>query len=151
MKEKEPNEIEISAAPNLNYESSVNSEDQPNNYYGCQGAFGEPEANQVDVEGNIANTIVSLMLICIYVIPLGAKIEYQSLKRELSKMSRRTDLSKAEEGQADSEEFNLDEFLHGISRQQEENGSKRKHLGVSWRNMHVEVRNHSTIQTTIDE
>jgi hypothetical protein len=83
-----------------------------------------------------------LILICISIIPLGAKSEYQSLKKELSKMSLRDDPSKAEEGQADANGFNLDEFLHGISRQQEENGSKRKHLGVSWKNIHVEVTNH---------
>lgn len=69
----------------------------------------------------------------------GAKNEYQTLKRELSQMSRRSSPSKAEEGQADSEDFNLDDFLHGIHREQEENGQKRKHLGVSWKNLHVEV------------
>lgn len=69
----------------------------------------------------------------------GAKNEYQTLKRELSQMSRKSTPSKVEEGQADTDDFNLDEFLHGIHREQEENGQKRKHLGVSWKNLHIEV------------
>lgn len=63
-------------------------------------------------------------------------MEYETLRRELTDKSRRS-LSKAEEGE--SEEFNLDQFLHGMSREREENGHKRKHLGVSWTNLHVEV------------
>lgn len=70
----------------------------------------------------------------------GAKDEYQSLKRELSQMSRHSDPSKAEEGQVDTDNFNLDDFLHGIHKEQEENGHKRKHLGVSWKNLHIEVK-----------
>lgn len=68
-----------------------------------------------------------------------AKSEYEDLRRELSRKSQRTSHSKAEEGQADSEDFNLDEFLHGISQKQDEEGHKRKHIGVSWKNLHVEV------------
>lgn len=70
---------------------------------------------------------------------LDAKNEYQDLRRELSRKSQRTSHSKAEEGEADSEDFNLDEFLHGISQKQDEGGHKRKHIGVSWKNLHVEV------------
>lgn len=55
-------------------------------------------------------------------------------------MSRRSDPSKAEEGQSNTEDFNLDEFLHGISRDQQESGTKRKHVGVIWKDLHVEVR-----------
>lgn len=55
-------------------------------------------------------------------------------------MSRRTDPSKAEEGQASSEDFDLDEFLHGVRKEFDENGHKKKHLGVSWENLHVEVK-----------
>lgn len=68
-------------------------------------------------------------------------MEYEDLRRELSRISQRTSQSKAEEGQADSEDFKLDEFLHGISRKQDEGGHKRKHIGVSWRNLRVEVNN----------
>lgn len=58
----------------------------------------------------------------------------------MSRRSQRTSQSKAEEGQADADDFNLDEFLHGVSRQQDEGGHKRKHIGVSWKNLRVEVR-----------
>jgi hypothetical protein len=72
----------------------------------------------------------------------GAVNEYESLRRELTTMSRRqnTNISKEEEGQPESDEFNLDEYLHGYSKQIDENGNKRKHLGVSWESLHVEVR-----------
>ncbi|GAA5814667.1 hypothetical protein MFLAVUS_008166 [Mucor flavus] len=88
------------------------------NQYGYQDTYGESNANQVSIE--------------------DAKIEYEDLRRELSRRSQRTSHSKAEEGQADSEDFNLDEFLHGISRKQDDGGHKKKHIGVSWRNLHVE-------------
>jgi hypothetical protein len=55
-------------------------------------------------------------------------------------MSRKSISSKTEEGQADTHDFNLDDFLHGIHKEQEESGHKRKHLGVSWKNLHVEVK-----------
>jgi hypothetical protein len=58
----------------------------------------------------------------------------------LSRKSQRSSHSKAEEGQADSEDFRLDKFLHGISRQQIEGGHKRKQIGVSWKNLRVEVK-----------
>lgn len=41
--------------------------------------------------------------------------------------------------QGDVEEFNLDEFLHGISTQAQEAGHKRKHLGLIWKDLTVEV------------
>jgi hypothetical protein len=54
-------------------------------------------------------------------------------------MSRKRDPSNAEQGQANADDFDLDDFLHGIHRQQEEIGQKHKNLGVSWKNLHVEV------------
>ncbi|CAO3645884.1 unnamed protein product [Mucor fragilis] len=86
--------------------------------FGQNDTFGESEANQVNIE--------------------DAKNEYQELRRELSTKSQRLSLSKAEEGASSSEDFDLDQFLHGISRAQDENGHKRKHLGVAWNNLHVE-------------
>ncbi|KAI8376931.1 ABC-2 type transporter-domain-containing protein [Blakeslea trispora] len=80
-------------------------------------AFGESDANEV----NIAD----------------AKQQYANLKRELSQRSR-TDETIADESQSDEDIFNLDEFLHGISRQIDESGKKKKQLGVSWKNLHVE-------------
>ncbi|KAG2233508.1 hypothetical protein INT48_003379 [Thamnidium elegans] len=97
-------------------ESTVTS--MQGNTYGHQDTFGETDANQVCVE--------------------DAKLEYEDLRRELSRISQRTSQSKAEEGEADLEDFKLDEFLHGISRKQDEGGHKRKHIGVSWRNLRVE-------------
>lgn len=67
-------------------------------------------------------------------------MEYEEIRRELSRKSQRSCHSKAEEGQSTSDDFNLDEFLHGISKQNDEGGHKRKHIGVSWKNLRVEVR-----------
>lgn len=68
---------------------------------------------------------------------LEAKIQYEELRRELSAFSQKTSPSKLELGQTD--EFNLSEFLHGMSQELDANGKKRKHLGVLWENLHVEV------------
>lgn len=73
------------------------------------------------------------------VINLDAKYEYNLLRRELSKQTLRSSLSNAEEGAADKENFDLNEFLHGISKEHDANGHKPKHLGVSWKDLHVEV------------
>lgn len=54
-------------------------------------------------------------------------------------MTKQGSDSQAEQGQADSKNFNLDEYLHGVKHQIDENGHKRKNLGVSWENLHVEV------------
>ncbi|OBZ91030.1 ABC transporter G family member 14 [Choanephora cucurbitarum] len=81
------------------------------------GDFGESSANEVNIT--------------------DAKLQYANLKRELSERSRADDES-ANESQSSEDIFNLDEFLHGISRQNDENGNKKKHLGVSWKHLHVE-------------
>lgn len=66
-----------------------------------------------------------------------AKIQYEELRRELTALSQKTSPSRLEEGNTD--EFNLSEFLHGVSQELDANGKKRKHLGVLWENLHVEV------------
>ncbi|KAF1807145.1 ABC-2 type transporter-domain-containing protein [Mucor lusitanicus] len=119
MEEKPTEHIEVPHHhPNYNYASSTEDTIAHDDNFGRNGTYGETDVNQVNIQ--------------------GAKNEYQTLKRELSHMSRKSTPSKVEEGQADSDDFNLDEFLHGIHREQEENGQKRKHLGVSWKNLHVE-------------
>ncbi|KAG1495472.1 hypothetical protein G6F46_007714 [Rhizopus delemar] len=52
-------------------------------------------------------------------------------------MSQRTTPSKVEEGEK-KEEFDLTEFLRGVSQELDANGKKRKHLGVFWEGLHVE-------------
>lgn len=71
---------------------------------------------------------------------LDAKNEYEELSKELSRKSHRTSASKAEQGQADQEDFDLSEFLRGMHREEQQNGHKRKNLGVSWKDLRVEVR-----------
>lgn len=61
------------------------------------------------------------------------------MRLELSRKSHRTSASKAEEGKAAEEDFDLDEFLRGMHSEEQKNGHKRKNLGVSWKNLHVEV------------
>lgn len=41
--------------------------------------------------------------------------------------------------QGNVEEFNLDEFLHGMSTQAQAAGHKPKHLGLIWKDLMVEV------------
>ncbi|KAG1134050.1 hypothetical protein G6F38_013188 [Rhizopus arrhizus] len=84
---------------------------------GRRETYGEQEVDLVNVE--------------------EAKIQYEELRRELSALSQKTSPSKLELGQTD--EFNLSEFLHGMSQELDANGKKRKHLGVLWENLHVEV------------
>lgn len=81
----------------------------------------------------------------------GAIGEYEDLKRELSKVSRKstTQEGKLEEGAAAEEEFNLDDFLNGMHSQAVEAGSKPKHLGVTWRNLLVEVNTTFDISSPI--
>ncbi|KAG0172189.1 hypothetical protein DFQ30_011013 [Apophysomyces sp. BC1015] len=83
-----------------------------------ESSFGEPNANVVNIE--------------------AAKDEYQSLKRELTHTSHQSvDDAKLEEGEAESEVFNLDEFLHGVSYEQRVAGHTPKHLGLIWKNLVV--------------
>ncbi|KAI8338366.1 ABC-2 type transporter-domain-containing protein [Chlamydoabsidia padenii] len=93
--------------------------------------FGETEGNNVDVE--------------------AAKQEYQSLKRELTRISRASSrhIGRLEEGIATSDEFNLDDFLNGMHDEQRNSGHKMKHLGVIWRDLQVKglAADAHTIQT----
>lgn len=71
--------------------------------------------------------------------------EYEDLKRELSHISRRSSipankLEKLEEGEAVADEFNLSDFLHGMSNDSKEAGHQPKHLGVIWKSLSVEVK-----------
>lgn len=117
------------------YVPSTSSDNTIN--YGHHDTYGETNVNQVNIEGNIALQKYNLPSNVYW---LDAITEYQSMKRELSRVSRKTtNPSKVEEGQAESDEFNLDEFLHGMNQAHELNGSKRKNLGVSWKDLHVEV------------
>lgn len=75
---------------------------------------------------------------------LAAIDEYKELKKELSRISRQSTTnreSKLEEGVADQDEFNLDEFLHGMSNDARAAGSTPKHLGLIWKDLRVEVIN----------
>ncbi|KAI8144719.1 ABC-2 type transporter-domain-containing protein [Fennellomyces sp. T-0311] len=86
---------------------------------GTKGTYGETTANAVDVDAAIG--------------------EYQELKRELSRISRRsTHASKVEEGEVTREEFNLDEFLHGMNNDAQQAGITPKHLGLVWKDLTVE-------------
>ncbi|KAI8969237.1 ABC-2 type transporter-domain-containing protein [Mycotypha africana] len=72
-------------------------------------------------------------------IPSDAIHEYQSIRRELSNKNQQVTPSALENGQADTEVFNLDEFLHGIFRERQANGlAVKKKLGVAWTNLRVE-------------
>ncbi|KAG0748729.1 hypothetical protein G6F57_001161 [Rhizopus arrhizus] len=86
--------------------------------YGNLDTYGETDGNQIDIE--------------------EAKNEYEELRKELSRKSHRTSASKAEEGKADEDDFDLSEFLHGMHSEEEKNGHKRKNLGVSWKDLRVE-------------
>ncbi|KAG0194498.1 hypothetical protein DFQ28_010582 [Apophysomyces sp. BC1034] len=88
-----------------------------NGYAGKDDTFGEVEANTVNIQ--------------------AAMTEFQELKRELSRVSRKsTQAGKLEEGV--QEEFDLTDFLQGLSRDELEAGQTRKHLGVVWKNLSVE-------------
>lgn len=74
---------------------------------------------------------------------VAAKDEYIDLKRELSRISRlSTHASKLEEGDAVSDEFNLDEYLHGLRKDEDDNGHELKNLGLIWKNLTVQVHIH---------
>lgn len=64
------------------------------------------------------------------------------MKRELSRISRiSANASKLEEGIAETDEFNLDEFLNGLRRDQNSAGHELKNLGLIWKNLTVKVPN----------
>ncbi|KAI8376506.1 ABC-2 type transporter-domain-containing protein [Radiomyces spectabilis] len=86
--------------------------------YGRRNDYGENDGNAVNID--------------------AALDEYQNLKRELTNISRRSaSQSKLEEGAA-GDEFSLDDFLHGMNREQQEAGHTPKHLGVIWKDLVVE-------------
>lgn len=69
---------------------------------------------------------------------IGAVEEYEEVQRELSRISRaQTNENDAEKGAV--EEFNLTEFLSGMSSEAQQAGTKPKHLGLIWKNLTVEV------------
>lgn len=68
-----------------------------------------------------------------------AKSRYSKLSLELKAAIQKVSVSEAEKGQAGVNDFNLDEFLHGICRELGENSKKTKRLGVLWQDLHVEV------------
>ncbi|KAL0078387.1 ABC-2 type transporter-domain-containing protein [Phycomyces blakesleeanus] len=89
-------------------------EDAPGN----QGTYGETDVNTVNIQDAIN--------------------EYEDLKRELTHISREsTNTGKLEEGLASSDEFRLDEFLHGVSSEADKAGHTKKHIGVVWKNLSV--------------
>lgn len=112
--------------------------------YESNGAFGEGQQN-VNVEGNITiNVYLYRNRILIFFSPpnrIAAIDEYAELKKELSRMSRKSSnaAGKLEEGTVDQDDFNLSNFLHGMSNDSTEAGHQPKHLGVVWKNLTVEV------------
>ena len=67
------------------------------------------------------------------------------MKRELSRISRRSGVNQhiekaGEEGRVAEEEFDLDQFLQGLSYEDAQAGKKPKHLGLIWKDLEVEVR-----------
>ncbi|KAI8381275.1 ABC-2 type transporter-domain-containing protein [Radiomyces spectabilis] len=86
-------------------------------FTGHESSFGEPNANAVNIE--------------------AAFHEFEDLKRELTHISRKTtNPSRLENG--DTDEFNLKEFLHDLSKSRDAAGHTPKHLGVIWKNLTVE-------------
>ena len=77
---------------------------------------------------------------------IAAIEEYHEMKRELSRISRissvnQQQLEKAgEEGRVAEEEFDLDQFLKGLSYEDKQAGKKPKHLGLVWKDLEVEVK-----------
>lgn len=79
---------------------------------------------------------IAYILTCNWI--LGAVEEYEEVQRELSRISRaQTTENDAEKGAV--EEFNLTEFLSGMSTEAQQAGTKPKHLGLIWKNLTVEV------------
>ncbi|ORZ21210.1 ABC-2 type transporter-domain-containing protein [Absidia repens] len=103
----------------VDHHSTNGSASTIGNEYHAKHTFGEPEGDDVDVQ--------------------AAKEEYQSIKRELSRMSRQSvaNAGRLEEGAAAADDFNLDSFMNGMFEEQTDAGQKPKHLGVIWRDLEV--------------
>ncbi|KAI8993723.1 ABC-2 type transporter-domain-containing protein [Pilobolus umbonatus] len=100
------------------------------NYEASHGGFGETGANAVNVE--------------------DAKSQYTELKRELTSLSRvSTHPNVLEEGKAEVEDFDLDEFLTGMKNDQTSAGHRPKNLGLLWKDLVVmgEAADSHTIPT----
>lgn len=70
---------------------------------------------------------------------LAAKGEYVELRRELSRISRKSvNEGKLEEG--NTEEFDLDDFLNGLHSDQTSAGHHLKNLGLIWKDLTVMVQ-----------
>ncbi|KAL7309594.1 ATP-binding cassette transporter snq2 [Mucor circinelloides] len=85
------------------------------------GDFGEIERDDINIEAAID--------------------EFHELQKELSHISRRSSgmsPEKLEEGEASENDFNLSNFLHGMSDDRREAGHQLKHLGVIWKDLSVE-------------
>ncbi|KAI7852667.1 ABC-2 type transporter-domain-containing protein [Circinella umbellata] len=90
---------------------------------GHEDTYGEPDANQVDVNNAIN--------------------EYHYLKRELTTISRKETQRRPsvtlEEGgeKSTKDEFNLTEFMNGFSEEASQSGIKIKRLGIVWKDLVV--------------
>lgn len=87
------------------------------------GAFGEADGNAVDIDNALA--------------------EYNSVRRELTQQSRRSSIGGAksvdiEKGQAETQEFDLTEYLSEQHTQINAAGLKPKNMGVIWKNLRVQ-------------
>ncbi|KAI9021509.1 ABC-2 type transporter-domain-containing protein [Phycomyces nitens] len=102
-----------------NYPSDTPSVDTDNELpIGEKGTFGETECNTVNIK--------------------EATSEYNALRRELTSASRKSiHPEKVEAGASTSEEFNLDEFLTGVTSKFGEAGHTIKHIGVIWKDLVV--------------
>lgn len=79
---------------------------------------------------------------CLLLSIIAAIDEFHELQKELSHISRRSSgmaPEKLEQGEASENDFNLSNFLHGISDDRKEAGHQLKHLGVIWKDLSVEV------------
>lgn len=122
----------------------------PNSGYGNvfvgNGDFGEIERDDINVEGKVlswSNPIWERTCITVYFLYIIAAIdEFHELQKELSHISRRSSgmaPEKLEQGEASENDFNLSNFLHGMSDDRREAGHQLKHLGVIWKDLTVEV------------
>ncbi|CAO3594001.1 unnamed protein product [Absidia cylindrospora] len=111
----------------------VSADTATSSNYKANNNYGEPNANRVDVDAAVE--------------------EYHDLKKELSRISRldTNHTSKLEEG-ATTDDFDLDQFLNGMSNDNGESGQLPKHLGVTWRDLEVKglAANAHTIPTVFN-
>ncbi|KAG2208507.1 hypothetical protein INT47_010203 [Mucor saturninus] len=84
--------------------------------YETDGNFGEPNANAVNID--------------------AAKGEYVELKRELSRISRKS-VNEGQLEEGNTEEFDLDEFLSGLRSDHTSAGHHMKNLGLIWKDLTV--------------